>query len=87
MRRREFIAGLEAVALFPLDARAQQATGPVVVGVLGAAAAKGYAVQLTALREVLLASGFVEGGNLTIEYRWAEDRFDRLPAGLAWSQV
>jgi putative ABC transport system substrate-binding protein len=82
MRRREFL-GILGWAAFtqPLDAKAQQAPMPVV-GVLGATAAQGYAAGLTAFRQGLSEAGFAEGRNVTIEYRWAEDQYDRLP-GLA----
>jgi putative tryptophan/tyrosine transport system substrate-binding protein len=79
MKRREFIAGLGSAAAWPLVARAQQATMPVV-GLLGAASAQGFAAQVAAVRQGLRELGFTEGQNLAIEYRWAEDQFDRLPA-------
>ena len=50
-----------------------------VIGVLGATSAQGYAAQLAAFRRGLAAVGFVEGRDVEIEYRWAEDRYDRLP--------
>src|SRR5262249_28377082 len=82
MRRREFIKVLgSAVATWPLAARAQQAAKPVV-GVLGATSEQGYAEQLAAFREGLSETGFVEGRDVAIEYRWAEGQYDRLP-GLA----
>jgi putative tryptophan/tyrosine transport system substrate-binding protein len=76
MRRREFIAGLGAAA-WPLAARAQQALP--VVGYLGAGSAN-TAVSLVPFLQGLRETGFVEGRNVHIEYRWAEGRFDRLPA-------
>jgi ABC-type uncharacterized transport system substrate-binding protein len=80
MRRREFITLLGgAAAAWPLAVRAQQPKMPVI-GIMGAASAQGYAQQVAAIREGLRQSGFVEGQNLAIEFRWAEDQFDRLPA-------
>jgi putative ABC transport system substrate-binding protein len=60
-------------------ARAQQQATPVV-GLLGAGAAQGWAAQVAAVRKGLRELGFIEGQNLAIEYRWAEDQYDRLPA-------
>ncbi len=80
MRRREFITSLgSAAAVWP--ARAQQAAIPVV-GFLHSSSPGGYSQQIAALRQSLKEGGYVEGQNITIEFRWAEDRYDRLP-GLA----
>src|SRR5262245_21450262 len=81
MRRREFISLVGGVTLIPLVARAQQTTTPVL-GLLGATTAQGYAAQLAAFRQGLSEAGLVEGRDVTIEYRWADDQYDRLP-GLA----
>src|SRR5215472_16370788 len=80
IRRREFIAvfGGAAVA-WPLTARAQQAATPVV-GFLHVAASNSFPLYVAAFREGLQETGYVEDQNVTIEYRWAEGRFDRLPA-------
>jgi putative ABC transport system substrate-binding protein len=78
MRRRQFIWLLGgATAVWPLAARAQPA--PAVIGFLNSGAVGGYRNLLIAFRKGLAENGFVEGQNLTIEYRWAEGRFERLP--------
>jgi putative ABC transport system substrate-binding protein len=78
MKRREFIAGLGSAAAWPLAARAQQPTMPVI-GVLRSTAAADFTRYVTAFREGLGEAGFVEGQNVTIEYRWANNQPDRLP--------
>jgi putative ABC transport system substrate-binding protein len=80
MRRREFIAGLAGMmATRPLAAGAQQPK-MAVIGLLGTSSAEEAASVTGALRQGLKESGFVEGQNLTIEYRWARGDDDRLPA-------
>jgi putative tryptophan/tyrosine transport system substrate-binding protein len=80
MRRREFISLLAGAAAYgPAGVQAQQASHPVI-GFLHSANAQSFAPQVVAFRGGLNEGGFVEGRNLTIEYRWAEGRFDRLPA-------
>ena len=81
MRRREFIkiiAG-SAVTAWPFATRAQQPTMPVV-GFLNAAAPRDYKREQAAFLKGLGETGYVEGQNVTIEYRWAEGNNDRLPA-------
>jgi putative ABC transport system substrate-binding protein len=80
MRRRQFL-GLVGGALisWPLTGHAQQTTLPVV-GFLNSASADGYASMAAAFRQGLKETGYVEGNNVAIEYRWADDQYDRLPA-------
>src|SRR5262245_64811156 len=78
MRRREFIILLSGAAAWPLAARAQQTPMPVV-GFLGTASAGPFAHLLAGLRRGLQETGFIEGRNVAIEYRWAEGQYDRLP--------
>jgi ABC-type uncharacterized transport system substrate-binding protein len=79
MRRREFIAGLGSVAAWPMVARAQQAAMPVI-GWLSTRNSETDAYVLPAFRRGLNRHGYVEERNVTIEYRYAENQFDRLPA-------
>jgi putative tryptophan/tyrosine transport system substrate-binding protein len=77
MNRREFIAGLGAVA-WPVTARAQKALP--VIGFLNSGSPGPFAPLLVAFHQGLKDGGYVEGQNVAIEYRWAEGRYDQLPA-------
>jgi putative tryptophan/tyrosine transport system substrate-binding protein len=80
MRRREFIKVIAAsAAAWPIAARAQQTPIPVV-GFINAASAQKYTRQLAAFLKGLGESGYVDGRNVAVEYRWAEGQNDRLPA-------
>src|SRR4051794_23858392 len=79
MRRRDFLGGLGgAETTWPLVARAQQTVTPVI-GFLHTRSLQTEAVTLNAFRQGLKETGFTEGQNVTIEYRWAEAQFSRLP--------
>ena len=79
MRRRELLAGLAgAVAARPLAAGAQK--GVPVIGFLSSASPDLHASLLQAFREGLRETGYVEGRNVAIEYRWANGQNERLPA-------
>jgi putative tryptophan/tyrosine transport system substrate-binding protein len=85
VKRRQFIAGLGSAAVVPLSARAQPSSLPVI-GILGSASAESYASLLAASMQGLRETGVVEGQNVAIESRWANDQYDRLP-GMAADPV
>jgi ABC-type uncharacterized transport system substrate-binding protein len=77
--RRTFVAALGGAAAWPLAARAQQPAMPVV-GYIGTGSRESDAFRLPSFHQGLNETGFVEGRNVAIEYRWAEGQNDRLPA-------
>src|SRR6516165_5802773 len=90
LRRREFIAYIGGAAVWPLAARAQQPAKLPTIGFVGPDSPDSYGVILRAFRVGLRATGFIEGQNVAIEYRWAEGRNDKLPvltADLVRNQV
>jgi putative ABC transport system substrate-binding protein len=79
MNRRSLIALLGGAAAWPVVARAQQPPVPVI-GLLHPTSPEVNTERLRAFRKALAEAGFVEGHNVAIDYRWAEGRFERLPA-------
>ena len=81
MRRRKFLTLIAGATASPLAVRAQQSlSAPLVVGFLNSASADGYALMAAAFRRGLKEAGYAGGQNVTIEYRWADNRYERLPA-------
>jgi ABC-type uncharacterized transport system substrate-binding protein len=79
IRRRDFVILLGGAAAWPLATRAQQPVIPVI-GFLGSTSPEAYARRLRAFHQALKETGYVEGQNVEVEYRWAEGQYDRLPA-------
>jgi putative ABC transport system substrate-binding protein len=79
IRRRDFITLLGGTAAWPVVARAQRPAMPVI-GLLSPASPDAFAHYMRAFRLGLKDSGYVEGENVAIDYRWAEGQYDRLPA-------
>jgi ABC-type uncharacterized transport system substrate-binding protein len=82
-KRREFITIMGGMATWPLAARAQQAGRMPVIGYIGTGSRESDAFRLPSFHRGLNESGYVEGRNVAIEYRWAEGHNDRLPALVA----
>jgi len=85
MRRRQFIRLLGGTLAWPVAARAQQSAMPLI-GVLHGVSAAQWTDRMVGFHRGLGETGFAEGRNVTIEYRWAEGQFDRLP-GMATDLV
>jgi putative tryptophan/tyrosine transport system substrate-binding protein len=79
VQRRYFLIAAGALLAAPLAARAQQPARIARIGFLGAGSAYSLATYIEAFRQGLHEAGYVEGKNIMIEYRWAEDKYERLP--------
>ncbi len=78
MRRRDVITLIGSVVTWPVAARAQQATAPVIGSLYGTSAEE-WTIPMAGFRTGLKEAGFVDGQNVAIEYRWADGHFDRMP--------
>jgi putative ABC transport system substrate-binding protein len=79
MRRREFITIFAGAAgMWPLGARAQH-SAPPMIGFLSSASPNAYAGRVAAFRKGLNESGYIDGQDVAIEFRWAQGQYDRLP--------
>ena len=84
MRRRDFITGIAgSVAGWPLSVRAQQRAKVAHIGYLGLVSASWHTPRVTAFRAGLRDLGYAEGKDIVAEFRWAEGRYDQLPALVA----
>ena len=82
MRRRDFIGILGGAFTWPIAARSQQAALPAI-GFVNSASRQTYQRALSACIKGLAEAGYVEGHNVTIEYRWADGQYDKLPSLIA----
>jgi len=80
IKRRKFLATLGGAMAWPLAARAQQPAKMPVIGFLDATTAADTIYRVSAFRDGLKEAGFIDGHNVAVEFRWAENKFDRLPA-------
>ena len=80
MRRRTFIAGLGSAAAWPVVARAQQPATPMIGFLSAQSADDDYKRSAVPILQGLQETGYVDGQNVAVEYRWAENQADRLPA-------
>jgi putative tryptophan/tyrosine transport system substrate-binding protein len=83
VKRREFIAGFGSAAVWPVVARAQQAAMPVIGYVSPQSAGEDFKNFTVPFLQGLKETGYVDGQNVAVEYRWAENQYDRLPALVA----